>query len=277
MPELPEVETIVRALKNGGRGDVSILNRRIKSVDLRWARTLDTPGGEEFAYRLTGRLIVDVTRRGKYVIIHLDQGYLLIHLRMSGDLRVIPPPSPPPAVHDRLLLDFTDGFRLAFNDTRKFGRIWLTNDPETVTGALGLEPFDPVLTPIIFFSNLHSKKKHIKSLLLDQSFLAGLGNIYVDESLHRARIHPLRLSNSLSVEESVLLLESIQETLTDGINNNGASFDWAYRGGDFQNIFRVYQQTGKPCVVCGTPIERIVSGQRGTHFCPKCQPKGVVI
>jgi formamidopyrimidine-DNA glycosylase len=277
MPELPEVETIVRALRNGGRGDVSILNRRINAVDLRWARTLHSPEPDEFTTRLTGRRIVDVTRRGKYVTINLDQGYLLIHLRMSGDLRVIPPPAPPPAAHDRLILDFADGYQLAFNDTRKFGRVWLTNDPESVTGTLGPEPFDPAFSPEIFFHNLHSKKKYIKSLLLDQSFLAGLGNIYVDESLHRAKIHPLRLSNTLSMDESGLLLESIRETLTDGINKNGASFDWVYRGGDFQNNFRVYQQTGKPCTVCGTPIERIVSGQRGTHFCPKCQPKGVVL
>lgn len=277
MPELPEVEIIVRALRNGGRGDVSIVGRRIQSVDLCWARTLASPGPDEFISRLTGRKIVDVTRRGKYVVIHLDHGYLLIHLRMSGDLRVYAPPAPLPAAHDRLILDFEDGFCLAFNDTRKFGRVWLTDDPETVTGGLGPEPFDINLTPEIFAANLQSKKKYIKSLLLDQSFLAGLGNIYVDESLHRAKIHPLRSSNSLSVDESKKLLVSIRETLTDGINNNGASIDWVYKGGDFQNNFRVYQQTGKPCTVCGTPIERIVSGQRGTHFCPKCQPKGVVV
>jgi formamidopyrimidine-DNA glycosylase len=276
MPELPEVETIIRALRNGGRGDVSILNRRIQSVDLRWARTLDTPTPDEFISRLTGRQIVDVTRRGKYVVIHLDQGYLLLHLRMSGDLRVFPPPAPPPALHDRLILDFKDGYRLAFNDTRKFGRVWLTSDPETVTGALGPEPFDPAFTTEIFFDNLHRKKKSIKSLLLDQSFLAGLGNIYTDESLHRARIHPLRNSQSLTTEETNRLLTAIRETLMEGIRKNGASIDWVYKGGDFQNNFRVYQQTGKPCKVCGTPIERIVSGQRGTHFCPKCQPKGVV-
>jgi formamidopyrimidine-DNA glycosylase len=275
MPELPEVETIVRALRNGGRGDVSILHRRIQSVDLRWVRTLHSPGLDEFITRLIGRQIVDVTRRGKYVVIHLDNGFLLFHLRMSGDLRIFAPPVPPPGVHDRLIVDFTDGFRLAFNDTRKFGRVWLTDNPGTVTGALGPEPLEPGLTEELFHHNLHSKKKYIKSLLLDQSFLAGLGNIYVDESLHRAKIHPLRSSNSLSPDESGRLLSAIRETLMEGISRNGASFDWVYRGGEFQNTFRVYQQTGKPCQVCGTPIERIVSGQRGTHFCPQCQPKGV--
>jgi formamidopyrimidine-DNA glycosylase len=275
MPELPEVETIVRALRNGGRGDVSILNRRIQSVDLRWAKTLAMPGVEEFSGCITGQQITDVSRRAKYVIIHLETAYLLIHLRMSGDLRVLQPPLPPPAPHDRLLITFMDGSRLVFNDTRKFGRVWLTEDPESVIGSLGPEPLNGSLSPEKFFSNLHSKKKYIKSLLLDQSFIAGLGNIYVDESLFRAKIHPLRTSNSLSRDESDRLLKAIGDTLTDGIKNNGASIDWVYRGGEFQNNFRVYQQTGKPCVVCGTPIERIVSGQRGTHFCPKCQPKGV--
>jgi formamidopyrimidine-DNA glycosylase len=275
MPELPEVETIVRALRNGGRGDVSILSRRIRSVDLRWAKTLAMPDAETFPARLAGQQIMDISRRGKYVIIHLENAYLLIHLRMSGDLRVQAPPLPPPAAHDRLIITFTDGFRLVFNDTRKFGRVWLTEDIARVTGTLGPEPLNGSLSPEEFFSNLHSKKKYIKSLLLDQSFIAGLGNIYVDESLFRAKIHPLRTSNSLSRDDSDRLLKAIRETLTDGIQNNGASIDWVYRGGEFQNNFRVYQQTGKPCVVCGTPIERIVSGQRGTHFCPKCQPKGV--
>jgi formamidopyrimidine-DNA glycosylase len=275
MPELPEVETIVRALRNGGRGDISILHHRVKSVDLRWVKTLASPDAGEFENHLIGQQINDVTRRGKYIVIHLDSEFLLIHLRMSGDLRVEAPPLAPPSTHDRMIVDFTDGTRLVFNDTRKFGRVWLTEDINSVTGSLGPEPFDSGLSPEIFFHNLHSKKKYVKSLLLDQSFLAGLGNIYVDESLHRARIHPLRSSNSLSLDESNRLLEAIRGTLIDGINNNGASIDWVYRGGDFQNKFRVYQQTGKPCLVCGTPIERIVSAQRGTHFCPKCQPKEV--
>ncbi|BCY17820.1 formamidopyrimidine-DNA glycosylase [Leptolinea sp. HRD-7] len=275
MPELPEVETIVRALRKGGRGDVSIVQRRIHSVDLRWARTLASPKIEDFSKRIIGHQITDVTRRGKFIIIHLDEGFILVHLRMSGDLRVTAPPIPAPAPHDRLIITFEDGHGLIFNDPRKFGRVWLTNDPSEVTGNLGPEPFDLTFTPGIFYQNLHRRKKYIKSLLLDQSFVAGLGNIYVDESLFKAGIFPLRLSNTLSIQEANKLLEAIRETLKDGINNNGASIDWVYRGGDYQNKFRVYQQTGKPCQICGSPIERIVAGQRGTHYCPKCQPKGV--
>ncbi len=275
MPELPEVETIVRALKHGGRGGESILGRRIDSAELLWRRTLAIPSPDLFLQDILSRQIQDVSRRGKFVVIHLDKRALLIHLRMSGDLRVDLPPLSNPQYHDRLLLNFKDGSRLAFNDTRKFGRVWLLKSTESVFSSLGFEPFDEQLTDERFFSGLQKKKKQIKSLLLDQSFLAGLGNIYTDESLHRAGIHPLRLANSLTEEEAFRLLLSIRVILKDGIDRNGASIDWVYRGGDFQNNFRVYQRTGEPCSVCGTRIERIVVGQRGTHFCPKCQPEEV--
>ncbi|HEX7557434.1 MAG TPA: zinc finger domain-containing protein, partial [Leptolinea sp.] len=167
------------------------------------------------------------------------------------------------------------GGRMAFNDARKFGRIWFVPATDAIFRHLGMEPFDETLTPALFYESLKNKRKQIKTLLLDQAFIAGLGNIYTDESLHRAGIHPLRLAGTLNPEEAEKLLESIRKTLQEGISRNGASIDWAYRGGDFQNNFRVYQQTGKPCPVCGTFIERIVVGQRGTHFCPNCQPEGV--
>jgi len=275
VPELPEVETIVRALKNGGRGSASILGRKIRSGDLLWQKTLAYPGGSEFQAAITDRHVVNVSRRGKFIDIDLGENHLLIHLRMSGDLRVELPPLSEALPHDRFLLNFQDGSRLAFNDTRKFGRIWLTQSTTTPLKNLGIEPFDEALTTDLFYLNLHKKKKQIKSLLLDQSFIAGLGNIYTDESLHRAGIHPIRSSNSLTLQEVGRLLQAIRATLNEGIERNGASIDWVYRGGEFQNSFRVYQRTGKPCLICGTTIERIVVGQRGTHFCPQCQPEGV--
>lgn len=275
MPELPEVETIVRALKHGGRGGLPLLGRRVDSTELLWKRTLAIPSPDEFQQDITNRQVLDVSRRGKFVVIHLDGRTLLFHLRMSGDLRVDLPPITDPQPHDRLLLNFKDGSRLAFNDARKFGRVWLVQSPESIFSNLGPEPFDSQLTTDFFFSRLQKKKKQIKSLLLDQSFLAGLGNIYTDESLHRAGIHPLRTSKNLTFDEASRLLQAIRITLEDGINRNGASIDWVYRGGDFQNSFRVYQQTGEPCPICGTRVERIVVGQRGTHFCPKCQPEEV--
>jgi formamidopyrimidine-DNA glycosylase len=272
MPELPEVETIVRALKDGGRGGVSILGSRVDSMELLWGKTLATPSPAQFNTAIYNRPVEDIYRRGKYVVIKLGNGTLLVHLRMSGDLRVDSPPLSPPLPHDRFLLFFQNGTRLAFNDARKFGRVWFTETPEILLKNLGMDPFDESLTPDRFYTDLHKKKKQIKSLLLDQSFLAGLGNIYTDESLHRAGIHPLRLAGSLDNEEAANLLNAIRITLQDGIDRNGASIDWVYRGGDFQNNFRVYQQTGKPCLVCGTKIERIIVGQRGTHYCPTCQP-----
>jgi formamidopyrimidine-DNA glycosylase len=275
MPELPEVETIVRALKNGGRGSESILQKKVLDAELFWSKSLATHSLQDLRLNLVHKTVTDVTRRGKFVVIHFGNEFLFVHLRMSGDLRVDRPPLSPPLAHDRFLINFEDGSRLAFNDARKFGRVWFTASPALLTKNLGIEPFDGELTTERLFANLQRKKKQIKSLLLDQSFLAGLGNIYTDESLHKAGIHPLRLANSLSLQETGRLLISIRETLKDGIDRNGASIDWVYRGGDFQNTFRVYQQTGKPCPTCGTPIERIVVGQRGTHFCPKCQPERV--
>jgi formamidopyrimidine-DNA glycosylase len=275
MPELPEVETIVRALRDGGRGSQSIVQKRIGLPEVLWSKTLAKPAIEPFVTAITDQTVVDVKRRGKFIIIQLDAGNLLVHLRMSGDLRVDHPPLALVLPHDRFLLNFQDGSRLAFNDARKFGRVWFTLDPDEIIGSLGYEPLDEALTSQVLYSNLQRKKKYIKSLLLDQSFIAGLGNIYTDESLHRAGIHPLRISNSLTYEEAERLLSAIRHTLDEGILHNGSSIDWVYRGGDYQNSFRVYQQTGKPCPVCGTRIQRIVSGQRGTHYCPNCQPEEV--
>jgi formamidopyrimidine-DNA glycosylase len=134
-----------------------------------------------------------------------------------------------------------------------------------------LEPLSEEFSPEWFYSALHHRRRQLKPLLLDQSFLAGLGNIYTDEALHLAKLHPLSLSESLSKKQVNGLWHAIREVLEEGIRRNGASIDWVYRGGDFQNHFRVYGRTGEPCPVCKTPIQRITVGQRGTHFCPHCQ------
>ena len=141
-----------------------------------------------------------------------------------------------------------------------------------MVGNLGPEPLDEGLTADDFFTHLHTTRRQLKPLLLDQTFLAGLGNIYTDEALNLAKLHPLTPANSLTQDQAERLLEGIRTVLGDGIARNGASIDWVYRGGEFQNYFRVYQRTGEPCPECGTPIERITVGQRGTHFCPQCQP-----
>ena len=270
MPELPEVETIVNSLRQDSPGKPSLLGRRITGVQLLWAKTLETPAFPEFQRRVTGQVIEDIRRRGKFVLFSLSPDTLLIHLRMSGDL-LVEPRQTPLAAHHRLVLDLDQDLRLAFNDARKFGRAWLVADPHTVLKELGPEPLDPEFTPEIFHQRLKAYRRQLKPLLLDQAFLAGMGNIYTDEALHLAKIHPLTIAQSLTFQQAERLLNAIRLVLQEGIRRNGASIDWVYRGGDFQNYFRVYQRTGEPCPVCGSPIQRIVLGQRGTHFCPNCQ------
>lgn len=278
MPELPEVETIVRALRQGSpEGSPSILGLRLAGGDVLWERTLVEPPAGQFGSRIKDQRVEEISRRGKFICLRLSQDTLLIHLRMSGDLRVeyhsLPDGSQTPLrTHDRLVLLFENGLRLAFNDTRKFGRAWLVRDPQIVLVGLGPEPLEPEFTLEEFTRRLRARRRLLKPLLLDQTFLAGLGNIYTDEVLHGSRLHPLRLSDQLTDENCFQLWHAIRNVLLEGIQRNGASIDWVYRGGTFQNQFSVYGRTGQPCPVCGTPIERILVGQRGTHFCPVCQP-----
>jgi formamidopyrimidine-DNA glycosylase len=273
MPELPEVETIAARLRMGGFNDPStpsLLGKRVVSAQIYWERTLAEPSPNEFKQKLPGLFIREIKRRGKFLLILLNGETLLIHLRMSGDL-LVEADSGPPAKHHRLLLNLQDGLRLALNDPRKFARVWMTATPDLLLSHLGPEPLDTDFTPDTFYRRLIKHRRQLKPLLMDQSFLAGLGNIYTDEALHQARLHPLRLSASLSFHEAECLWNSIRHVLKEGIQRNGASIDWVYRGGDFQNYFRVYQRKGEPCPVCGSPIDRISVGQRGTHFCPQCQ------
>lgn len=271
MPELPEVETIRNQLRHGTDELPSLIGMHIHGAYLLWERTLAEPSFEEFQARIIGQKIMEIGRRGKYLLFHLPQDTMLVHLRMSGDLRVEPEVNEVKK-HDRLLLNLRDSWRLAFNDARKFGRVWLVEDPKSVVGDLGPEPLAEDFTPEILHERMKSRRRLLKPLLLDQSFLAGMGNIYTDEALHLARLHPLRLSNSLTEKESRRLWEAVRSVLREGIRTSGASIDWVYRGGEFQEQFRVYGRAGEACPVCGTTIERIVVGQRGTHFCPNCQP-----
>jgi formamidopyrimidine-DNA glycosylase len=277
MPELPEVETIARKLRP------QLLGRVIEEADLRWSRTLAWPSPRKFKELIKGREIRKVTRRAKYFILDLSDLSLLIHLRMSGDL-MIKESQPKPEKHDRLILRLLPAPQsaqmaagksglssLVFNDTRKFGRVWLTANPEEVLGKLGPEPFSRSFTPEWLHTALHARHRQLKPLLLDQTFLAGLGNIYSDEALNLAKLHPLATSDSITAKQTEALHAAIRRVLKEGIRRNGASIDWVYRGGEFQNYFRVYDRAGKPCPTCGAKIQRIIVGQRSTHFCPKCQ------
>jgi formamidopyrimidine-DNA glycosylase len=264
MPELPEVETIIRTLRP------VLLEKKILSADLLWDRTLASPAPPEFQKEIRGQQIQDVHRRGKFIQMKLSNAHLIIHLRMSGDLLVILG-GYQPGTHDRLILKLTDDRTLVFTDPRKFGRVWLVADPNAVFHGLGPEPLSEEFTPAWLHAALHGQSRQLKPLLLDQSFIAGLGNIYTDEALHMARLHPLTPSDAVTQQEAEILWMAIREVLEEGIRRNGASIDWVYRGGDFQNHFRVYQRQGEPCPVCGTKIVRMVVGQRGTHICPACQ------
>lgn len=273
MPELPEVETIARNLREGTAGCFALPGRTISGFELNWSKTLAEPSSAVLTQILPGQVIRDVSRRGKYVVISLTRSTILIHLRMSGDLLTVEDGDEPNQKHIRFALEFLEGGKLLFNDPRKFGRIWVVDDPEIILGGLGPEPLDSAMTTELFFEALQKRNRILKTLLLDQSFIVGLGNIYTDEALHLARLHPRMLSGRVTAEESRRLLEAIRSVLSEGIRRNGSSIDWVYRGGDYQNNFRVYGQTGKPCPICGTEIIRMVVGQRGTHVCPKCQPE----
>ena len=272
MPELPEVETIARRLRNGSVDDPPLLGRTIANAELLWERTLAAPQVQEFYQRISGQTIAAIGRRAKYLLIHLDAETLIIHLRMSGDL-MVEKTTDPVATHHRMLLNFTDGIRLAFNDTRKFGRVWLLADPTPMLAKLGPEPLADSFTREEFHARLEKRRRQLKPLLLDQHFLAGVGNIYADAARHKAGLHPQMLAAALTTEQSTALWHSIREVLTLGIERHGATIDWIYRGGEFQNEFQVYQRAGEPCYRCQTPIKKITVGQRGTHFCPLCQPR----
>ncbi|MBM3985929.1 MAG: formamidopyrimidine-DNA glycosylase, partial [Planctomycetes bacterium] len=203
MPELPEVETIVRQLRP------ALTGRTVLRTDVRWARTIAHPAARRFGAELAGRRITAVRRRGKYWIFDLDDGRALVgHLRMTGRLHVGPAPD---EAHARVVFELDRGQRLVFSDVRKFGRLALVERVEQATGGLGPEPLD--LQGDWLHAALHARRRRLKPLLLDQSFLAGLGNIYVDESLHRARLHPLRSSASVTLAQATALAAAIRATL----------------------------------------------------------------
>ena len=269
MPELHEVESYVRALR------APLIGRTITAVRVYWPRTVAQPSMREFTRRLPGLRVRAIGRRAKYLIFELGARgsrspaeYLLIHLKMSGQLDVTSHPKPIDR-HDRVIFDLSGGRRLHFNDVRKFGRMYLVPDPEVVTGRLGPEPLSDEFTLDAFKRRLGKRKGRLKSLLLDQTFVAGIGNIYADEALWLARLHPLQRADSLSDAETRALYRAIRAALRDGIRRNGASFDRVYRSGNYE--FRAYGRADRPCRRCKQPIRRTVVGQRGTYFCATCQ------
>ncbi len=274
MPELPEVETVVRGLRG------PLVGRTVLDMWYDWPRTLHSPPPPEFAARIKGQRFVGVNRRAKYILCELEHDILVVHLKMTGRLYVTEDDTEDYAdkwVHFGLQLD--DSKQLRFSDFRKFGRVYLTHDLDALTAGIGPEPLEDAFTLDVFNERLAKRHKVIKSLLLDQTFIAGVGNIYADESLHRAGIHPLRRSDSLTAAEITALHGTIRAALLDGIAREGASVSW-YRKpdgtqGEMQEHLYVYGREGQPCYTCGTPIDKIRVGQRGTHYCPGCQPSRI--
>ena len=269
MPELPEVETTINDLKP------LVLNKRVKKVDVISIKSISTPTTAHFIHELINRKIVDIRRRGKHLLFELDNGkFLIIHLRMTGSL-LLKPSNAKPTKAIRVIIHLDDGTAIHFQDVRRFGRMWLVSDPDEVVGKLGPEPLEEEFTPSILAKILDGRKTPIKGLLLDQTLIAGIGNMYADEALYAARLHPLRPANSLSKIEVRRLHGAIQQVLRQGIRNNGASTETYIRPGGVKGgahlQFQVAHRKGKTCPVCGGLIQRIVVHQRGAFFCPLCQ------
>jgi len=264
VPELPEVETTVRGLRG------PLLGRTFTGVTVLWPKTVRTPI-TELERRLPGRRIEALTRRGKYLQFSLSGGdTLFIHLKMSGDL-LVEPVAEPVHRHVRAIFDLDNRHQLRFKDMRKFGRIDLVTDPAQVTGKLGPEPLAADFQAADFMALFAGRRGRLKPLLLNQAFIAGIGNIYGDESCHLAGLRPDRQVDTLTEEELTRLYQAIRQVLQAGIVHKGASLDEVYRGGQYQNHFQVYSRTDEPCFRCGQSIMRMVLGGRSTHFCGECQ------
>jgi formamidopyrimidine-DNA glycosylase len=272
MPELPEVETVARDLA------AQITGATIQGVArLDWPRMLGDLPPEAFAQAIAGRRIARIGRRAKWLILALDQGWTLaIHLRMSGSMGVDPPDAEPDR-HTHLVLRLTDDRLLSFRDVRKFGRAHLLDASgyAALDAAHGPEPLEPGFTADVLRGRLAGRAAKLKPTLLNQAVVAGLGNIYVDESLWLAKLHPERAAASLSAEELGALHAAIVEVLAGAVERRGSTLRDYRTGygakGDNQDRFVVYDRRGVPCPRCGTPVVKTTLAQRGTHLCPTCQ------
>ena len=274
MPELPEVQVVVNEL------GVRLVGRRFApGAEILWARTIGYPAAADFPARIAGQTVTGARRRAKYILLDLEHGdVLVVHLRMTGNLHFAAPADPPHR-HLRARLPLEDGEELRYADMRKFGRIYLGSE-EALAGVLplarlGPEPLAEDFTAERLRLALAGKRGPIKPLLLDQGVVAGLGNIYVDEALFRAGIDPRRPAHSLTDEELASLHAGIQAALRQALGNGGTSFrdylsTWGRKGSNQEELL-VFRRHGEACPRCGGPLQRIVVGGRGTHFCAQCQ------
>ena len=274
MPELPEVETIRRQLAPALEG------RRLERIEVRDPRWSDPAPPEAISDALNGRAIEWLGRRGKYLVVSFeDDVHLVMHLRMTGNLLLVPADAEEPG-HLRVVMDLDDGKRLLFVDVRRFGTgdVLLGSDAlaEYFASRLGVEPLSPDFTADALRALARGRKQPVKAFLLTQERVAGVGNIYADEALFRARIHPQRPVGTLKRPQVAALRDAVVETLEAGIDAKGASID-DYRQvdgaeGSFQDRFLVHTREGEPCPRCGTTIRKLRAAGRGTYVCPRCQP-----
>ncbi len=275
MPELPEVQTVVNDLIASG-----LIGCKMTRVEVRYPRIIAEPAPAQFRRRVTGKTITAIDRRGKYIIIDLSGPiHLLVHLRMTGHLYLAETTSQRTA-HDHVILHLDDGRKLRYHDPRKFGRFFLVDRSETILAKLGPEPLSKHFTAKALTLMLSKRKRMLKPLLLDQTFIAGLGNIYTDEALWKANLHPCRNSATLNGPEIKQLHRAIRYVLRWGIKNNGTSLGGGETGfnsitgrrGRNRDNLKVFRQVDLPCPRCQTPIHRLAVGQRSTFVCEKCQP-----
>ena len=269
MPELPEVETVKNELAPYVKG------RRITDITLNWEGIVKEPHPAEFRARLIGKKITTVSRRGKYLFFNLDsKETLIIHLKMTGSL-LLEPDSARLDSYIRAVIHLEGGVNIHFRDPRKFGAMRLVSDTKPVVKKLGPEPLEANFTPGLLARRLQNRKAPLKAILNDQTAVAGLGNMYADEALFSARLHPLKPGSSLSPDEVKRLHQSIKKVLSAAIEDKGASTNTYFRPGGEKGTahfqFKVAHQIGKNCPRCGAPIERIRVRNRGSYFCPRCQ------
>jgi formamidopyrimidine-DNA glycosylase len=267
MPELPEVETIKRELSP------HIVGRQFIGVGAYDDKPIRQPAVAEFCCKLVGQKIESLERRGKYLIFHLSGGQVLVvHLRMTGTLLF---DSGQDDRFARVVFQFDDGSHLAFSDRRRLGVMWLAENEKAIVDKLGAEPLTDAFTAVVLAKKLKGRQSPIKAILLDQAVVAGIGNMYADEALFAAKIHPLKKAGDLSSPEIKRLYKAIVSVLQLAIDNKGASVDTYKRpGGEMgtaHNEFQVAHRRGGTCNVCGSAIQRIAIRNRGSYFCPKCQ------
>lgn len=270
MPELPEVETVVQYIKPFVEGKIIQQIYPQNNYD----KVLETHTPNLFNFNTKNKSINNIWRRGKYIVFDLSSGHLLIHLRMTGRVLTTLGEDDRPK-HLTAKINFTDGTSLYFKDYRKFGRLYYYPSLDILNKKLGIEPLSAEFTGDWLYIKLHSTKRQLKPLLLDQSFIAGLGNIYVDEVLWVAKLHPQKISSTVSRHKSNDLHKAVKVLLQAAIDNQGTTIINFYFGegksGNFREQLQVFDRQNKDCTRCGTIINKIQVAQRGTHICPKCQ------